>query len=150
MKKIQKILCPVGLWDEATEGVFEYAAEVARKFDAEVLLLYVSPIFPEIVELGDFVIEGRETLLQVMEKEAQERIQKLAKNPVFEGVKINTSVLRGEPVDEILRFAETQPMDMIIMGTHGRRGMDRFFFGSVAEKVVRTSSVPVLTIRPRE
>lgn len=150
MKKISKILCPVGLWDELTEGIFECAAEIACKFNAEILLLYVSPMFPEYAGVGDSIIEGNLTVSAAVEKEAQARMKQMEAKDIFKDLKVSSYVLSGEPVDEIILFAQAKGADIIIMGTHGRRGMDRFFFGSVAEKIVRTSPVPVLTIRPKE
>jgi nucleotide-binding universal stress UspA family protein len=53
----------------------------------------------------------------------------------------------GDPYEEIIDYAETEGVDMIVMGTHGRSGLDRFLLGSVTEKVVRTADAPVLTVR---
>ncbi|AAV47178.1 universal stress protein [Haloarcula marismortui ATCC 43049] len=53
----------------------------------------------------------------------------------------------GDPYEEIIDYAETAGVDMIVMGTHGRSGLDRFLLGSVTEKVVRTADAPVLTVR---
>jgi nucleotide-binding universal stress UspA family protein len=68
----------------------------------------------------------------------------------FAGVKATGLVKRGDPADEILIRAKEGGADLIIMGTHGRKGFDLLLFGSVAEKVVRLSSVPVLTVRPKQ
>ena len=66
----------------------------------------------------------------------------------FEGVDAKAEVVVGYAAEEIITIAEKEGADMIIMGTHGRKGIDRILFGSVAEKVVKNSPVPVLTIRP--
>jgi nucleotide-binding universal stress UspA family protein len=66
----------------------------------------------------------------------------------FEGVDAKAEVVVGYAAEEIISIAEKEGADMIIMGTHGRKGIDRILFGSVAEKVVKNSPVPVLTIRP--
>lgn len=63
------------------------------------------------------------------------------------GVPVETAVLEGSPSREIVRYAEDQGCDLIVMGTHGRGGIDRLLLGSVAERVVRASEVPVLTVR---
>ncbi|MBO4684753.1 MAG: universal stress protein, partial [Desulfovibrio sp.] len=68
----------------------------------------------------------------------------------FQGVKAEGRVIVGYASDEILKKASEEECDMIVMGTHGRRGIDRLIFGSVAEKVVKNSTVPVLTIRPHQ
>jgi nucleotide-binding universal stress UspA family protein len=62
-------------------------------------------------------------------------------------VPVETAVLEGSPSREIVRYAEAQDCDLVVMGTHGRGGIDRLLLGSVAERVVRASEVPVLTVR---
>lgn len=81
--------------------------------------------------------EGREALKQV-ESLAQEK-----------GVAFESLVVEGNPGSEIIRYAEASGMDIIILGAVGRTGLDKFLLGSVAEKVVRNSKIPVLTV-PRE
>ncbi|EFW91638.1 UspA domain protein [Haladaptatus paucihalophilus DX253] len=66
------------------------------------------------------------------------------------GVDVETTVLRGTPHRVILDYADKNDIDCIVMGTHGRRGLDRYLLGSVTEKVVRLSEVPVLTVRMNE
>ena len=63
------------------------------------------------------------------------------------GVPVETAVLEGSPSREIVRYAEDRDCDLVVMGTHGRGGIDRLLLGSVAERVVRASEVPVLTVR---
>ncbi|WP_276270698.1 universal stress protein [Haloarcula litorea] len=62
-------------------------------------------------------------------------------------VPVETSVVEGVPRSEILRYVEDEGMDLVVMGTHGRTGLDHYLIGSVAEKVVRRSPVPVTTVR---
>lgn len=62
-------------------------------------------------------------------------------------VPVETHVLEGAPQREIVRYAEEEDCDLVVMGTHGRGGIDRLLLGSVAEKVVRASNVPVMTVR---
>ncbi|MDY6817795.1 MAG: universal stress protein [Halobacteriales archaeon] len=66
------------------------------------------------------------------------------------GVSVETTLLEGSPSKEIVRYAEREECDLIVMGTHGRGGIDRLLLGSVAERVVRGSTVPVLTVRVGE
>ncbi len=79
-------------------------------------------------------------------KEATDFVEKLAKEA---GVKFEGKVLEGNPGEEIISYAEKEGLSIIIMGTVGRTGLDRFLLGSVADKVVRNSKTPVLTV-PRE
>ena len=68
----------------------------------------------------------------------------------FPEVQVKAEVVVGYAAEEILSLAENEDADLIVMGTHGRKGIDRILFGSVAEKVVKNSSRPVLTIRPSD
>ena len=68
----------------------------------------------------------------------------------FEGVETKAEVVVGYAAEEILEIAAKEDADLIVMGTHGRKGIDRILFGSVAERVVKNSHVPVLTIRPSD
>ena len=62
--------------------------------------------------------------------------------------RVKTRVAMGDPAEEILGFIEAEGIDLVIMGTHGRKGLERVIFGSVAERVIKTSPVPVLSINP--
>jgi nucleotide-binding universal stress UspA family protein len=86
-------------------------------------------------------------MYELLEKEANgatETVEDLAKK---EGVTVETVVLEGNPSHEIIEFADNNNIDLIIMGTLGKTGFDRFLLGSVAEKVTRNSKVPVLVVR---
>lgn len=148
MKELKRVLCPVQLWDHLDDEVLEYAAATARSSSGEILFLYVYPGFAEydgatkiMVISGDFS--------QAILQEAKEKMDQLLKNPVLDGVSCRAVYSEGVPVEQILEVAKKEKADIIVMGTHGRRGMDRFFFGSVAEKIVRMSPIPVMTIRPQ-
>lgn len=65
-----------------------------------------------------------------------------------DGVPIRCLIWEGDPGESIVEAAEAEGVDLIVVGSHGRRGIDRFFMGSVSERVVRTASVPVLVARP--
>jgi nucleotide-binding universal stress UspA family protein len=69
---------------------------------------------------------------------------------VGDDVSVETEVVTGTPYESILGYAEETDVDLVVMGTHGRTGVDRYLLGSVTEKVVRTSDVPVLTVRMDE
>lgn len=68
----------------------------------------------------------------------------------FSGVEAKGQVLIGYAAEEILSRAKEEEVDLIVMGTHGRKGIDRILFGSVAEKVVKNADMPVLTVRPTD
>ena len=114
--------------------------EIARSTGAEVYAVYVagisccSPIMPESYdwEIGK---EGSEAVAQ---------IEEMGKEI---GVTVSSFLLQGHPAQEILDFAEQNDIDMIVMGTQGKAGIDRFLLGGVTEKVVRHSKAEVLIVR---
>ena len=145
MKSIQKILCSIDLSEHSAE-VAEYASLIASKLGAEVTVVYVAPTLSQYTgfnvpqsDIHAFVgeiVSGAQASMNAFVAEH------------FEGVKAEGEVLVGCASDEILAKAKRDGVDMIVMGTHGRKGIDRIIFGSVAEKVVKNSTIPVLTIRP--
>lgn len=91
--------------------------------------------------------EGVGAMLREDGQVALERVEELAAE---REVPVETHVVEGSPSREIVRFAEESDVDAIVMGTHGRGGIDRLLLGSVAERVVRSSTVPVTTVRVGE
>ena len=147
MPAMQKILCAVD-FSEGSPRVAEYAATLATAVKAEILCLYIAPSLAEYVGfnvpqaaldtfIGDVVTSAETTMHDFVEAH-------------FKGLPARGLVLAGYPAEEILKAAAEQHADMIIMGTHGRTGIDRIIFGSVAEKVVKAADCPVLTIKPRD
>mgnify|MGYP004449483117 CR=1 FL=1 len=146
MKEIKKILCAVDLSEHSKE-VAEYAATLAKGFDAEVVVVYTAPSLSQYVgfhvppnTIENFVgeiVNGAEKSMELFVSEN------------FAGVKATGNVLIGYAAEEIINRAHEEKVDIIVMGTHGRKGIDRILFGSVAEKVVKNADVPVLTIRPK-
>jgi nucleotide-binding universal stress UspA family protein len=90
---------------------------------------------------------GRETIYGVLRKDGQKATSKIKECGEASGVEVKEVLLEGHPSTEILNFAENNNIDLIVMGTLGKTGLDRFLMGSVAEKVVRNSKVPVLVVR---
>jgi nucleotide-binding universal stress UspA family protein len=119
---------------------------MAAKFDAEVHLLFVARSLgyltgihvphPSISKFEGEIVKG-------VEKKLQEFVEEH-----FQGVSPKTQVVLGDAAEEILNYAQSAGVDLIIMGTHGRKGLERIIFGSVAERVVKNSQVPVLTVNP--
>jgi len=81
------------------------------------------------------------------EKQAQRYLEKVAKALRDQGIKVQTEVLLGNPAEEITLFTKLRGIDLIVMSSHGRSGPSRWAYGSVADKVFRASSVPILMIR---
>ena len=146
MEKVSRILFPVDLSDISSKMAPEVIT-MARKFDAEIHLLFVSG---SLEQYSTFYIPHPS--LDKMEDDIQrgaERKLKEFKEEYFAGYgDTKARVLRGDPAEEILKYIQTEKIDMVILPTHGRKGLDRIIFGGVAERVVKMSPVPVLSINP--
>jgi nucleotide-binding universal stress UspA family protein len=145
MQNIKKILCALDLSPHSVM-VAEYAVTMAKAFDAQVVVVYAAPALTQYV--GFHVPPSSiENLVGEIVTGAEKAMQDfVAAN--FQGVTAVGKVVNGYAAEEILNMAATENANMIIMGTHGRKGIDRILFGSVAEKIVKSSTVPVMTIRP--
>jgi nucleotide-binding universal stress UspA family protein len=126
------------------------ARDVAKKFGARLVLLHVAEI-PSSMALETAVVpEGGGAPISIREyatSSAGQHLADLAARLEKDGATVSTAVAVGRPVDEILRVAADEKADLIVMGTHGRTGLRALVTGSVTERVVRTSTVPVLTVR---
>ena len=145
MKEIKKILCAVDL-SENSVNLAEYSSTLGKALGAEVCVLYVAPTLSQYVgfhvppsSIENFVGEIVDGAVKNMEAFVAEN---------FNGVKASGKVITGYAAEEILHYATEINADMIVMATHGRRGIDRILFGSVAEKVVKIATQAVLTIHP--
>jgi nucleotide-binding universal stress UspA family protein len=145
MPRIRKILAAVD-FSEATPSVAAFACAMAARFEAKLLVLFVSPalkryrVFEVSPEDIDFFANS---ILYDAEEKMRECLQTLFLDAPADG-----RVAQGYPPEEILKTAHNENADLIVMGTHGRQGVSRVMFGSVAEKVVKASPIPVVTIRP--
>lgn len=133
-------------FSEAAQYLAEYATLFAKGLDARLLVLYVSPSMNRYTTLY-VPAESIQTLVaQILEGANRTMGEFMAER--FTDVRAEGRVAYGYAPEKILETAREAAADMIIMGTHGRRGVDRIPFGSVAEKVVKTAKIPVLTVRP--
>ncbi|EPR43689.1 UspA domain-containing protein [Desulfovibrio sp. X2] len=145
IEKPRTILCPID-FSPPMAKIAGYARMLAECSGAEVVALYVAPAMNRYAKLyvaPDMI----GSLEQEIRAGAKEQLHK-ALEEHFKGVSATGRVVIGYPPEAILDEAEKSGADLIVMGTHGRKGADRILFGSVAEKVVKTSPVPVLTVRP--
>lgn len=145
MAEIKKILCAID-FSEHSVAVADMAGTMAKALGSEIVCVYVAPSLSQYVgfhvppsSIENFVgeiVSGADATMDTF----------LTEN--FQDAEVKGKVVTGYAAEEILDLAEDEGVDMIIMGTHGRKGIDRILFGSVAEKVVKTSKCPVLTVRP--
>jgi len=142
MLPARRIVCPTDFSDGASEAL-ENGAKIAENNGAEVYLVHVVPVMLAETEPTLMVqMQDYERLLQ-----PEKRLQELAAPLVARGLTVHAVVGHGDAASEIVRIAEEKKADVIVIGTHGNTGWRRLAFGSVAEKVVRLATCPVLTIR---
>lgn len=141
----KQILFPVDFTGNSVR-VIPFVLDVAEKYNARVQVLHV--VTAEVG--GDLYIPGESLITFISEiRSGAEKMMKEYCETHFAGREnIFGLVLDGDPIEEIIKFAEEHDGCLIIMGTHGRKGLDRVVFGSVAENVLRKSPVPVLTVNP--
>lgn len=140
---VHRILVPMDFSD-CSDGALEYVAMMATQFKARVILIHVI----EAQGLtGDFTLNVQERD-QALEAVGRKLMDDAAAPLEASGVEVSQEVRKGVAYQEILKGAEEHAADLIVMGTNGRTGIERMVLGSVAEKVVRLGTCPVLTIHP--
>jgi len=142
MITISRILHPTDFSADSARAL-DYATTLAQQFNAELHLLHVhtEALLNVSPPIAGFMPPGYQ---DEVNKGLQAELAKLAKDT---NITIVRKLLEGNVVTEVTRYAKDNHMDLIVMGTHGRTGLKHMLIGSVAEKVVRHASCPVLTIR---
>ena len=146
MKEFKKILFPVDL-SEVSAKIAPYVSHVVEKFEAEIYLLFVVRQFRY---YADAYIDA-ETVQDFESKAvagAEDKIDAFAETHFKGNSACMTKIVLGDAAEEILKYVKDEKIDLVIMGTHGRKGLDRILFGSVAERVIKTATVPVMSINP--
>ncbi len=145
MPSLKTILCALDL-SEHSQVVAEHACMLAKLSGAKIFAMYVAPTMTQYTgfHVAPNTIDG--FVGEIVSGAESSMAEFVAKH--FEGVEVEADVVVGYATEEILAAADKHNADIIVMGTHGRKGIDRILFGSVAEKVVTQSRIPVLTIRP--
>lgn len=149
MTSIRHIMVPVDFSDGSDRAI-EYAVTLASKLDAIVHLLHVWQPPPYVVPEMVVTVPGgaAQTFDEYMRERTEGELERFAA-PHREGsdVEFVMDVATGTPKEVILRYLRAHPMDLVVMGTHGRTGVMHALLGSVAEYVVRNQPCPVLTVR---
>ena len=138
--KLKRILVPVD-FSECSEKALQYAVAFAKQFDAELTLLNVVPRYPQVPELAVMEVESVEDVKKRFEA-LRDRIRETVPTEAF--------VRLGDPSLEIVAAAKELEIDLIILSTHGRTGLNHLVMGSTAEKVARRAGCPVLIVKNRE
>lgn len=146
MHDFKKILFPVDL-SESSAKIVPFVKSLASRYDARLHLLFVARVFdyftsmyvphPSVSQFEKEVIEG-----------AEKRLYEFADESFKDLPGAKTQVVAGDPSEEILNYIGAHGIDLVVMGTHGRKGIDKVIFGSVAERVVKSSPVPVMVVNP--
>jgi nucleotide-binding universal stress UspA family protein len=142
----RRILVPL---DGSTPGevVLPWAKELARRTKSKLFLLHVILSPDKLTGVSHYAISFEEQLIEILRKQGREYITSVAAELEREKLDFKYDLITGMPADTILDYAKENDIDLIAMSTHGRTGVGRFVLGSVADKVVHVSEVPVLLIR---
>jgi nucleotide-binding universal stress UspA family protein len=144
--KFKNILFPVDL-SETSPKIVPFVSSIADKFDSVTHILFVARIFqhfssiyvphPSITIFENEIFEG-----------AQKSLMEFCEEHFKNTDRVKTIVVKGDPAEEILNYINKEDIDLLIMGTHGRKGLDKVIFGSVAEKVSKAAPVPMMLVNP--
>lgn len=148
MQEIKTILFPVD-FTESSKKIVSYVKMFAKNCNSNILLLHVirGPEDFTGFELGtawwsNFEKDLRDGAQKAMERFIEENFAEISQ------IVTKADIVIGDPVEELLKFGRDNSVDMIIMGTHGRKGLEKAMFGSVAEGIISRAECPVLTVNP--
>jgi nucleotide-binding universal stress UspA family protein len=146
MKQVKKILFPID-FAENYDTLLPWVSTFVEKFGAT---LYVVFVTQDLASYNTFYVPHGN--IQSFQQEALEAAKKRMAAAAAEHFKqfsaLETRVLMGKPAEKILELAKNEKIDLIVMGAHGRKGLEKVLFGSVADRVVKGASCPVVTIHP--
>ena len=143
--KLERILCPLD-FSECSAKAFDYAQSLAKHYRSKLFVQHVVQLvfsaYPSYVN-PDVVNE----VCMELQSHARNQLQEFVKSHTRDGVHIESVLDEGDVTDTILSFADAQAVDLIVMGTHGRHGLDHLLLGSITEKALRKARCPVLAVR---
>jgi nucleotide-binding universal stress UspA family protein len=143
--EIEKILFPTD-FSEGSSQALEYAIDMAKRYGAKLYLVHV--IYDIAQAAGWYVPHASmDEMYKDIEKSAEKELGRFGLEELRNFKGVERTVLKGVPHTEIVKFAKDNKIDLIIMGTHGRKGVGRILFGSTASQVVRYAPCPVLAVR---
>jgi len=142
---ISTILCPTDFSD-LSKNALAQAVALARWYEAEITVLYVAPVA---IAAAEVAYVPSPWLSPEMREKLRRDLHVFADSARQQGITVRIDLCEGNPATEILDTARTDAFDLIVMGTHGRHGLESWVLGSVTEAVLRAAPCPVLTIAPR-
>lgn len=141
----KKILFPTD-FSEGSVPAISVLADLAKKYDAKI---YIVNVIYDIASATGWYVphSSMDDMYRDLETSAKKEIERVGVEELRGYPNVVRMVVKGIPDDEIIRIAKDEKIDLIVMGTHGRKGIDRILFGSTASEVVRNAPCPVLTVR---
>ena len=146
MRPIKKILAPID-FTEASNASLDYAMSLAAALGAIVSIVHVYQI--PVYGFPDGAIVTSSKMATELSEKAQQNLDNVVQAHKRRGIPVVGILVNGFASEEIVRLAEIDKADLIVIGTHGRHGLSHAILGSVAEQVIRSSPIPVLTVRGR-
>jgi len=145
MLEISLILCPVD-FSEFSLRAYRYTLSLAEHYRSKLVVQHIAELSPYpyadyVASQGDY-----QEFCRALREGGQQKLQEFVKKHAHDEIQPELVVHEGVPADSILSFAQARKADLIVMGTHGRRGFDRLVLGSVTDRVMRTAPCPVLAI----
>ena len=146
--RLQKILLPTD-FSGCANYALPYAAAIARATKARIVCVHVvEPVVPAVGYTGLAEPMPIADITDQLEDSAERQLPKLAECEECAGLNLEEIIVHGDAAAEIVRVAEEQKVDLIVISSHGRTGIGRMLFGSTAEAVVRHANCPVLVVKP--
>ena len=146
--EIRSILFPTD-FSVTTKHTAAFAADLALKYGAKVYILHV--IYDIARDSGWYGAPLQlDTVYDDIKKNAMEEIERVSKEAFGDGIEVEKVIQIGIPYSDILKFSDDNSVDLIVIGSHGKKVLDRVLFGSTVQKVLRRSKCPVLTVRERK
>jgi nucleotide-binding universal stress UspA family protein len=146
MLTLKTVLVPTD-FSEPSESALRYGKAMAEAFGASLHVVHVMEDLLAHAWAAEVYVASMPQLRDEIEKESRQRLAALLTDAERAALRAETALLAGNPFLEIIRYAKARGVDLIVMGTHGRGPIAHMLLGSVAEKVVRKSPCPVLTVR---
>ncbi len=145
MLKFKSIAVPTDFSDHSLRAL-PYAVSFAERFGARLRIIYV---YEPSLQVSDVAWVGVDAhaLEEEHGTEARRTLDRILAEQIPDGLEADAEVITGEPVEEIVRFARDEGIDLIVMATHGRGGLSHVLMGSVAGQIVRKAPCPVLTLK---
>ena len=144
---MKKILVATDFSPIATAAL-RFAAKLAKQMHAELIALYADRFEPP-AEFTTHQVAAVAGTLSASQQRAADELERCVAQNVAADVQTHAVVLEAPPVTAVVSYAKQNGVDLIVVGTHARKGLDRFLLGSVAEKIIANSPVPVIVVPPK-